>query len=74
MPELPTIGWSRIFFWTLFTFILLQLHTGHAMKVAILLVIPFLVKIFRGPVLATGGTTIIEMLHTGPGFLVLPAS
>jgi len=44
------------------------------MKVAILLVISFLIRFFRGPVLATGGTTIIEMWHTGPGYLVLPAS
>ncbi|RDW74892.1 caffeine resistance protein [Coleophoma cylindrospora] len=61
MSEMPTIGRSRIYFWTLFTFVLLQLPTGYAVNIAMLLVFRFLTGFFRGPVLATGGATIIDM-------------
>ncbi|KAF3403422.1 Caffeine resistance protein 5 [Talaromyces pinophilus] len=61
MSEIPTIGRSRIYFWTLFVFVLLQLPTGYAANMAMLLVFRFLTGFFGGPVLATGGATIIDM-------------
>ena len=61
MSEMPTIGRSRIYFWTLFVFVLLQLPTGWAVNVGMLLVFRFLAGFFGGPVLATGGATILDM-------------
>jgi DHA1 family multidrug resistance protein-like MFS transporter len=61
MSEIPTIGRSRIYFWTLFIFVLLQLPTGYAVNMAMLLVFRFLSGFFGGPVLATGGATIIDI-------------
>ncbi|KAF2462021.1 major facilitator superfamily domain-containing protein [Lineolata rhizophorae] len=61
MSEMPTIGRSRIYFWTLFAFVLLQLPTGYAVNMAVLLVFRYLTGFFGGPVLATGGATIIDM-------------
>lgn len=61
MSEIPRIGRSRIYFWTLFVFVLLQLPTGYAINIAMLLVFRFLTGFFGGPVLATGGATIIDM-------------
>ncbi|EED14917.1 caffeine resistance protein, putative [Talaromyces stipitatus ATCC 10500] len=61
MSEIPTIGRSRIYFWTLFAFVLLQLPTGYAINMAMLLVFRFLTGFFGGPVLAIGGATIIDM-------------
>jgi len=61
MSEIPTIGRSRIYFWTLFTFVLLQLPTGYAVNMVMLLIFRFLSGFFGGPVLATGGATIWDM-------------
>ncbi|KAF7561805.1 hypothetical protein G7046_g2351 [Stylonectria norvegica] len=61
MSEMPTIGRSRIYFWTLFVFVLLQLPTGYAVNITMLLIFRFLSGFFGGPVLATGGATIIDM-------------
>jgi DHA1 family multidrug resistance protein-like MFS transporter len=61
MSEIPTIGRSRIYFWTLFAFVLLQLPTGYSVNIAMLLIFRFLSGFFGGPVLATGGATIIDM-------------
>ena len=61
MSEMPTIGRSRIYFWTLFAFVLLQLPTGYAVNIEMLLVFRFLTGFFGGPVLATGGATIIDI-------------
>jgi len=61
MSEIPTINHSRIYFWTLFIFVLLQLPTGYAVNMAMLLVFRFLTGFFDGPVLATGGATIIDI-------------
>ncbi|TVY80531.1 Caffeine resistance protein, partial [Lachnellula suecica] len=61
MSEVPTIGRSRIYFWTLFLFVLLQLPTGYASNIEMLLVFRFLSGFFGGPVLATGGATIIDI-------------
>ncbi|UPL00555.1 hypothetical protein LCI18_011489 [Fusarium solani-melongenae] len=61
MSEMPQIGRSRIYFWTLFAFVLLELPTGYATNMAMLLVFRFLTGFFGGPVLATGGATIMDM-------------
>lgn len=61
MSEIPTIGRSRIYFWTLFVFVLLELPTGYAVNMPMLLVFRFLTGFFGGPVLATGGATIIDI-------------
>jgi DHA1 family multidrug resistance protein-like MFS transporter len=61
MSEMPTIGRSRIYFWTLFVFVLLQLPTGYATNMPMLLVFRFLTGFFGGPVLATGGATILDI-------------
>ena len=61
MSEIPTIGRSRIYFWTLLVFVLLQLPTGYAVNMAMLLVFRFLTGFFGGPVLATGGATLMDM-------------
>ncbi|WAO89010.1 MFS domain-containing protein [Fusarium falciforme] len=42
MSETPQIGRSRIYFWTLFAFVLLELPTGYATNMAMLLVFRFL--------------------------------
>lgn len=61
MSEMPTVGRSRIYFWTLFIFVLLQLPTGYATNMPMLLVFRFLTGFFGGPVLATGGATILDI-------------
>ncbi|KAF2100720.1 MFS general substrate transporter [Rhizodiscina lignyota] len=61
MSEIPTIGRSRIYFWTLFAFVLVQLPTGYAVDMGMLLVFRFLSGFFGGPVLATGGATISDI-------------
>ncbi|KAE9372880.1 MFS general substrate transporter [Stipitochalara longipes BDJ] len=61
MSEIPTIGRSRIYFWTLFVFVLLQLPTGYAVNMPMILVFRFLTGFFGGPVLATGGATLIDI-------------
>ncbi|KAH8805404.1 major facilitator superfamily domain-containing protein [Xylogone sp. PMI_703] len=61
MSEMPAMGRSRIYFWTLLAFVLLQLPTGYATNVPMLLVFRFLTGFFGGPVLATGGATIIDI-------------
>lgn len=61
MSEMPTIGRSRIYFWTLFIFVLLQLPTGYAVNMPMLLAFRFLSGFFGGPVLATGGATILDI-------------
>lgn len=61
MSEVPRIGRSRIYFWTLFAFVILQLPTGYAVNMPMLAIFRFLTGFFGGPVLATGGATIIDM-------------
>jgi multidrug resistance protein len=61
MSEIPIIGRSKIYFWTLFIFVLLQLPTGYAVNMPMLLVFRLLSEFFGGPVLATGGATIIDI-------------
>lgn len=61
MSEIPSIGRSGIYFWTLFAFVILQLPTGYAVNIGTLLVFRFLTGFFGGPVLASGGATIMDM-------------
>ena len=61
MSEIPQIGRSRIYVWTLLVFVLLQLPTGYAVNMPMLLVFRFLTGFFGGPVLATGGGTIVDL-------------
>jgi DHA1 family multidrug resistance protein-like MFS transporter len=55
MSEIPTIGRSRMYFWTLFVFVLLQLPSGYAVHMAILLIFRFLSGFFGRTVLARLG-------------------
>jgi DHA1 family multidrug resistance protein-like MFS transporter len=56
MSEMPQAGRSGIYFWTLFAFVVLQLPTGYAVNMAMLLIFRFFTGFFGGPVLATGAT------------------
>lgn len=61
MSEMPTIGRSRIYFWTLFACVLLQLPTGYAVNIVMLLIFRFLTGFVGEPVVATGGVTLIDI-------------
>ncbi len=61
MSEMPAVGRSRIYFWTLLGFVALQLPTGFALNMPMLLIFRFLTGFLSGPVLATGGATISDM-------------
>lgn len=61
MSEMPQVGCSGIYFWTLFAFIVLQLPTGYAVNMAMLIVFRFFTRFFGRPVLATSGATIADM-------------
>ncbi|KAF8865556.1 MFS general substrate transporter [Acephala macrosclerotiorum] len=61
MSEMPQIGRSGIYFYTLLAFVLLQLPTGYAINMPMFLTFRFLTGFFGGPVLATGGATIADM-------------
>lgn len=61
MSEMPQVGRSGIYFWTLFAFVVLQVPTGYAVNISMFLVFRFFTGFFGGPVLATGGATIADM-------------
>ncbi|KAK8848421.1 MFS general substrate transporter [Apiospora arundinis] len=61
LSEMPKIGRSGIFFWTLFAFILLQLPVGFAPNVAVFLVFRWLTGFCGSPCLSTGGGTITDI-------------
>ncbi|KAK8075988.1 MFS general substrate transporter [Apiospora phragmitis] len=63
LSEMPKIGRSGIFFWTLFAFLLLQLPVGFAPNVAIFLVFRWLTGFCGSPCLSTGGGTITDIYH-----------
>lgn len=63
MSEMPTLGRSRIYFWTLLAFILLQLPVGFATNMPMFLVFRFLSGFVGSPSLTTGGATIVDMYH-----------
>jgi DHA1 family multidrug resistance protein-like MFS transporter len=61
MSEMPTLGRSGIYFWTLLAFVLLQLPTGFAVNMPMFLVFRLLTGFFGSPCLATGGGTIMDI-------------
>ncbi|KAI1376823.1 benomyl/methotrexate resistance protein [Hypoxylon crocopeplum] len=61
MSEIPKLGRSPLYFWTFFTFILLQLPTGFAVDMPMFLVFRVLTGFVGSPPLATGGATIIDI-------------
>jgi DHA1 family multidrug resistance protein-like MFS transporter len=61
MSEIPKVGRGGIYFWTLLTFVLLQLPTGFAVNIPMLLIFRILTGFFGSPSLATGGATIGDM-------------
>lgn len=61
LSEIPVIGRSSIFFWTLVVFVLLQLGVGFAPNIAAFLVFRTLTGFFGSPCLATGAGTIADM-------------
>lgn len=61
LSELPKLGRSRIFFWTLLAFILLQLPVGLAPNAAVFLVFRWATGFCGSPCLSTGGGTITDI-------------
>ena len=61
MSEMPSLGRSGIFFWTILAFVLVQLPTGYATNISMLLVFRFLAGFLGSPSLATGGGTIADI-------------
>ncbi|KAK8022747.1 MFS general substrate transporter [Apiospora rasikravindrae] len=61
LSEMPKIGRSGIFFWTLFAFLLLQLPVGFAPNVAVFLVFRWVTGFCGSPCLSTGGGTITDI-------------
>jgi MFS transporter, DHA1 family, multidrug resistance protein len=58
MSEMPTLGRSGIYFWTLLAFILLQLPVGLATNTPMFLVFRLLTGFCGSPCLSTGGGTL----------------
>ncbi|OTB08322.1 hypothetical protein M426DRAFT_7649 [Hypoxylon sp. CI-4A] len=74
MSEIPQLGRSPLYFWTLFAFTLLQLPTGFAVNMPMFLVFRVLTGFVGSPPLATGGATIIDMYdpaRAGYGICIL---
>ncbi|KAK4241660.1 benomyl/methotrexate resistance protein [Achaetomium macrosporum] len=73
LSELPRLGRTGIFFWTLLAFILFQLPVGLAPNVAVFLVFRWVTGFCGSPCLATGGGTINDIYppHKVPYFLCL---
>jgi DHA1 family multidrug resistance protein-like MFS transporter len=61
MSEIPALGRSSIYFWTLLAFVLLQLPTGFATNMPMFLVFRLLSGFTGSPALATGGATVVDM-------------
>lgn len=61
MSEMPQLGRSGIYLWTLFVFVLLQLPTGFAVNIAMFLVFRLISGFVGSPALATGGATITDV-------------
>jgi DHA1 family multidrug resistance protein-like MFS transporter len=61
MSEMPQLGRTGIFFWTLFAFILLQLPTGFAVNMRMFLVFRVLTGFCGSPCLAMGGGTFVDI-------------
>lgn len=61
LSEMPQLGRTGIFFWTLLAFILFQLPVGLAPNVAVFLVFRLVTGFCGSPCLATGGGTINDI-------------
>ncbi|KAH6649141.1 major facilitator superfamily domain-containing protein [Truncatella angustata] len=61
LSEMPRLGRTGIFFWTLLAFILFQLPVGFAPNVTIFLFFRWLTGFCGSPCLATGGGTINDI-------------
>ncbi|KAL7946824.1 MFS general substrate transporter [Trichoderma barbatum] len=61
LSEMPKIGRSGIFFWTLFAFILLQFPVGFALNITVFLVFRWVTDFCRSPCLSTGAGTITDL-------------
>ncbi|KEY74979.1 hypothetical protein S7711_01326 [Stachybotrys chartarum IBT 7711] len=61
LSELPSLGRTPIFFWTLFAFILFQLPVGFAPNVGIFLFFRWFTGFCGSPCLATGGGTMTDI-------------
>jgi MFS transporter, DHA1 family, multidrug resistance protein len=61
MSEMPELGRSGIFFWTLLAFILFQFPVGFAQNMPMFLVFRWLTGFCGSPCLATGGGTIADI-------------
>ncbi|KAI7776239.1 hypothetical protein LA080_005685 [Diaporthe eres] len=58
LSEIPRLGRTHIFFWTLFAFIIFQLPISFAPNIGVFLVFRFVIGFYRSPYLSTGGGTI----------------
>ncbi|KAI1103139.1 MFS general substrate transporter [Jackrogersella minutella] len=63
MSEMPKLGRSPIFFWTLFGFVILQLAVGFAPNMPVFLVFRYISGFFGSPCLSTGGGTVSDIFH-----------
>ncbi|KAG6354495.1 hypothetical protein INS49_004512 [Diaporthe citri] len=61
LSEIPRLGRTHIFFWTLFAFIVFQLPVGFAPNISVFLVFRFVTGFCGSPCLSTGGGTINDM-------------
>lgn len=61
MSEIPQLGRSGIYVWTLCVFTLLQLPTGFSVNIAMFLVFRLVSGFIGSPILATGGATITDV-------------
>lgn len=73
LSEMPSLGRTHIFFWTLFAFVLFQLPVGFAPNIAVFLVFRFVTGFCGSPCLSTGGGTINDIYPPTqvPYFLVI---
>ncbi|KAH8198336.1 hypothetical protein TruAng_007491 [Truncatella angustata] len=65
LSELPQLGRTGIFFWTLLAFVIFQLPVGFAPNIACFLFFRWLTGFCGSPCLATGGGTIND-IYPGP--------
>ncbi|ROW10299.1 hypothetical protein VMCG_02051 [Cytospora schulzeri] len=61
MSEIPQLGRSGIYVWTLCAFVLLQLPTGFSVDIAMFLIFRLVSGFIGRPILATGAATIIDI-------------
>ncbi|ETN40929.1 uncharacterized protein HMPREF1541_05209 [Cyphellophora europaea CBS 101466] len=63
LSEFPTLGRNPVYFYSLLTFVLLQLPTGYAVNMPMFCVFRLITGFFSSPALATGGATLADMYH-----------